>query len=79
MLEGELTFQVGDELVTKRAGELAFAPRNVAAHVRQPRATRRRATCSYARPAGFERYFARMAAERRATSRPSGRCSAGPR
>ena len=30
MLEGELIFQVEDELITKRAGELAFAPRNVA-------------------------------------------------
>ena len=29
ILEGELVFQVGDDLVTARAGELAFAPRNV--------------------------------------------------
>jgi len=28
MIEGELVFQVDDELVTKRKGELAFAPRN---------------------------------------------------
>jgi quercetin dioxygenase-like cupin family protein len=30
MLEGELIFQVGDVLVTKGAGQLSFAPRNVA-------------------------------------------------
>ncbi|MEA2331971.1 MAG: hypothetical protein QOH58_2109, partial [Thermoleophilaceae bacterium] len=30
VLDGELTFQVEDQLVTAGAGELAFAPRNVA-------------------------------------------------
>ena len=30
VLEGELVFQVEDALITKRAGELAFAPRGVA-------------------------------------------------
>ena len=30
VLEGELTFQVEDAVITKRAGELAFAPRGVA-------------------------------------------------
>ena len=29
VLEGEVTFQLGDDLVTRRAGELAFAPRGV--------------------------------------------------
>ena len=29
VLEGELTFQLGDEVFTRRAGELAFAPRGV--------------------------------------------------
>ena len=29
LLEGELVFQVGDEVVTKRAGDFAFAPRGV--------------------------------------------------
>ena len=29
MIDGELLFQVEDQLVTKRKGELAFAPRNV--------------------------------------------------
>ena len=29
VLEGELTFQLGDDLFTRGAGELAFAPRGV--------------------------------------------------
>jgi len=29
VLEGELTFQLRDELFTRKQGELAFAPRNV--------------------------------------------------
>ena len=49
MLEGELIFQVEDALVTKGAGELSFAPRNVP--TRWPTtATPPRATCSSARP-----------------------------
>ena len=59
MLEGELIFQVEDALVTKRAGELAFAPRGVAHtlanHSDAP--ARYLLVCT---PAGFERYFARM-------------------
>jgi quercetin dioxygenase-like cupin family protein len=30
ILEGELTFQLGEELVTRRVGEITFAPRGVA-------------------------------------------------
>jgi mannose-6-phosphate isomerase-like protein (cupin superfamily) len=63
VLEGELVFQVEDELITKRAGEMAFAPRGVAHtfanHSDAP--ARYILVCT---PAGFERYFARMAAER---------------
>ena len=59
VLEGELTFQVEDAVVTKRAGELAFAPRGVAHtlanHSEAP--ARYVLVCT---PAGFERYFARM-------------------
>jgi quercetin dioxygenase-like cupin family protein len=59
VLEGELTFQVEDAVVTKRAGEFAFAPRNVvhtlANHSDQPARYVLVIT-----PAGFERYFARM-------------------
>jgi quercetin dioxygenase-like cupin family protein len=62
VLEGELTFQVRDELITAGPGELAFAPRNVAHTV----ANLSDAPARYAlvcNPAGFERYFERMAAE----------------
>jgi quercetin dioxygenase-like cupin family protein len=62
VVEGELTFQVEDQLVTKRAGELAFAPRNVAhtfANLSDAPA-RYVLVCT---PASFERYFARMEAE----------------
>ncbi len=74
MLEGELTFQVEDELVTKRAGEIAFAPRNVPHTL----ANRTDAPARYVlvcTPAGFERHFARIAAEQAGRSRPNGRCS----
>ena len=62
MLEGELIFQVEEALVTKVAGEISFAPRNVphtlANHSDAP--ARYVLVCT---PAGFERHWARMAAE----------------
>ena len=62
MLEGELVFQLEDELITKRKGELAFAPRNVphALTNRTDEPARYVLVCT---PAGFERYFGRMAAK----------------
>jgi quercetin dioxygenase-like cupin family protein len=62
MLEGELIFQVEETLATKRAGELSFAPRNVPhALANQGDAPARYVlVCT---PAGFERHWARMAAE----------------
>jgi len=61
MLEGELIFQVEDELLTKRAGELAFAPRNVAHALANQSDTDARylLVCT---PAGFERHWGRIAA-----------------
>lgn len=59
-----MTFQLGDELFTRKAGELAFAPRGVPhtyANLSEA-PTRHLIVCT---PAGHERYFARMAAERR--------------
>jgi quercetin dioxygenase-like cupin family protein len=59
VLEGELTFQVEQEVVTRRAGEFAFAPRNVVHTL----ANHGDAPARYVlviTPAGFERYFARM-------------------
>ena len=62
MLEGELIFQVGDERVARRTGEVSFAPRNVphalANHSDAP--ARYVLVCT---PAGFERHWARVAAE----------------
>src|SRR6266516_1691023 len=62
MLEGELIFQVQDTLATKGAGELSFARRNVphalANHFDAP--ARYVLVCT---PAGFERHWARIAAE----------------
>jgi quercetin dioxygenase-like cupin family protein len=62
MLDGELLFQVDEALVTKGAGELSFAPRNVphtlANHSDAP--ARYLLICT---PAGFERHWARIAAE----------------
>ena len=62
MLEGELIFQVEDALVTRGAGAVSFAPRNVvhtlANHADAP--ARYLLVCT---PAGFERHWARIAAE----------------
>jgi quercetin dioxygenase-like cupin family protein len=62
MLDGELIFQVGDTLATKRAGEVSFAPRNVAHALanHSDAAARYVLICT---PAGFERHWARVAAE----------------
>jgi quercetin dioxygenase-like cupin family protein len=66
VIEGTLTFQVDDELLEVRAGELAFAPRGTPhtfANLGDAPA-RQLIVCT---PAGFERYFARLAAERQGT------------
>jgi quercetin dioxygenase-like cupin family protein len=61
VLEGELTFQLRDELFTRRPGELAFAPRGVPHTYANLSGANARAliVCT---PAGFERYFDRIAA-----------------
>lgn len=61
VLEGELTFQLGEELFTRRAGELAFAPRDVPHTFANLSGTEAR-TLIICTPAGFERYFDRIAA-----------------
>ena len=63
VLEGELTFQLGNEVFTRTAGELAFAPRNVA-HTYANHSDAPARALLVCTPAGFERYFARRAAER---------------
>ena len=61
VLEGELIFQVEDELITKRAGELAFAPRNVA-HALANHSDADARYLLVCTPAGFERHWRRLAA-----------------
>ena len=70
VLEGEITFQVEDELLTAGPGEFAFAPRGV----RHTLANRSGAPARYVlvcTPAGFERYFARMEAEQAGVEPPA--------
>src|SRR5215211_465811 len=69
MLEGELIFQVDDALVTKGAGELSFAPRNVA-HALANHSDAPARYVLVGPPAGFERHWARAAAEAAAAVEP---------
>ena len=61
IVEGELTFQLGEELLPRRAGELAFARRGAHHAFANPSGADARMllVCT---PAGFEHYFDRMAA-----------------
>lgn len=62
MLDGELIFQVEDVLATKRAGEVSFATRNVA-HTLANHSDAPARYVLVCTPAGFERHWARVAAE----------------
>ncbi|MGY1821930.1 cupin domain-containing protein [Geodermatophilus sp. SYSU D00079] len=70
VLGGELVFRVGEALLARTAGQLAFAPRG-AAHAlanRRDAAARYLLVCT---PAGFERQFARTAAQVHGTEPPA--------
>ena len=69
VLEGELTFQLGGEVFTRRAGELAFAPRNVA-HTYANHSDGLARALLVCTPAGFERYFDQLAARITGTEPP---------
>ena len=69
MLEGKLIFQVDEEVVTKGAGELSFAPRNVA-HTLANHSDAPARYVLVCRPAGFERHWARLAAEQAGVEPP---------
>ena len=69
VLDGELTFQLGDERCVRRAGELAFAPRGVA-HAFANHTDAGARTLIVCTPAGFERYFARIAADQAGVAMP---------
>lgn len=64
MLDGELVFRLGDDVITVRAGELALARRGVA-HTFANRTDRDAQVLMFVTPAGFERYFADGAARAR--------------
>jgi len=69
MLEGELIFQIGDERFTRRAGEFAFAARNVVHAL----ANHSEADARYllvCTPAGLERHFARAEASSQGVEPP---------
>ncbi len=61
VLEGELTFQLGDERFVRRAGGLAFVPGG-AHHTFANLSGSDARTLIVITPAGFERYFEQMAA-----------------
>jgi quercetin dioxygenase-like cupin family protein len=61
IVEGELNFLLDGEHFTKRAGELAFAPRGVP-HTFANHSGADARTLIVCTPAGFERYFDRIAA-----------------
>ncbi|HEY3187842.1 MAG TPA: cupin domain-containing protein [Solirubrobacteraceae bacterium] len=70
VLEGEMTFQVEDAILTAGPGELAFAPRGVPHTLANLSGAPARyvIVCT---PAGFERYFARIAAQQTGIEPPS--------
>jgi quercetin dioxygenase-like cupin family protein len=70
VLDGELTFQLGDDLFTRRAGELAFAPRGVPHTYANLSGAPARALLVIT-PAGFERYFDQIAARITGTAPPA--------
>src|SRR4051795_6592223 len=61
VLEGEMTFKVGDEVRSGGPGTFAFAPAGAAHTLGNPGPRARRPPVLGA-PAGFERYFERLAA-----------------
>jgi quercetin dioxygenase-like cupin family protein len=70
VIDGELTFQLGDELVTATSGQLVFAgggAHHTLANLSDAEA-RYLLVCT---PAGFERYFDRTAAERAGVEPPA--------
>jgi quercetin dioxygenase-like cupin family protein len=77
VLDGELTFRLGEERIARRAGEVAFAPRGVD-HTFANLADAEARTLIVCTPAGFERYFARLAAEQAGVPAPEWALAATP-
>jgi mannose-6-phosphate isomerase-like protein (cupin superfamily) len=76
VIEGELTFQLGDELFTRKAGELAFAPRGVAHTYANLGDAPTRHTCARRRASSATSRVWRPSVG--AKSRPNGRCGRSP-
>jgi quercetin dioxygenase-like cupin family protein len=70
VLDGELTFQLNQELITAGPGELAFALRGVP-HTLANRSSAPARFVIVCTPAGFEREFARRAAAQAGVEPPS--------
>jgi quercetin dioxygenase-like cupin family protein len=70
VIDGELRVQVRDQLITARAGEVAFAPRDVAHTLANHSDQAARFLIAFT-PTGFEREFARRAAARAGTEPPA--------
>ncbi len=62
VLDGQLTLQIGQEIITAGGGTWAFAPRNAPHALANHSAAAARVLCVFA-PGGFERRFERMLAE----------------
>src|SRR5579859_3503734 len=62
VLEGELTFRIRDDILTRPAGSLVFAGGSVP-HTFANQSGRDARVLILCTPAGFERYFDRLAAE----------------
>jgi mannose-6-phosphate isomerase-like protein (cupin superfamily) len=69
VVEGELTFQVADRVLTVGAGKLAFAP-GATPHTVANMSARPARYMLVCTPAGFEREFARRAARSAGTEPP---------
>jgi quercetin dioxygenase-like cupin family protein len=69
VLDGELTFQLGDQRLVRGRGDFAFAPRGVP-HTFANLSGAPSHTLLVCTPAGFERYFARIAARQRGLEPP---------
>ena len=69
ILEGELTFQLGSDVFTRRGGELAFAARGTPHTYANLSGAPARALLVIT-PAGFERHFDRIAARVSGTEPP---------
>jgi mannose-6-phosphate isomerase-like protein (cupin superfamily) len=77
VLEGELTFQLGEELRTAGPGELVFAPRG-AVHTLANRSAKLARYLLVCTPGGFERSLARRWAERDGEEPPEWALADGP-